>query len=84
MARDADLLYIEAAFSTEDRILADQRKHLTSERAGLLAAEAGAKRARLIHLSPRYQGLEDSLVQEARDGADGRAHVEAAWKEKRE
>jgi ribonuclease Z len=84
LARDADLLYIEAAFSKEDRTLADQRKHLTAEGAGRLAAKAGANRTRLIHLSPRYQGLEDSLVREARCGADGKTHVEAAWKEKRE
>lgn len=81
LAKNADLLYIEAAFSIRDGELAEQRNHLTAQRAGQLASQAGAARTRLIHLSPRYQGFESHLVDEARDGAAGKVRVEAGWKE---
>ena len=65
LARDCDLLYIEAAFLDEDRELAAAKNHLTAAQAGALAREAGAKRMSPFHFSPRYSDREADLWAEA-------------------
>jgi ribonuclease Z len=82
LAQNADLLYIEAAFARTDRELAQHKRHLTADRAGELAALAGAEKARLIHLSPRYQGKEDQIIADAVVGAGGDVKIEPGWKGK--
>lgn len=67
LARDADHLFIEAAFLDEDRGLARRKKHLTAAAAGRIAARAGARRFTLFHFSPRYSGKRDRVEQEARN-----------------
>jgi ribonuclease Z len=54
LARGVDLLIHEATFSHGDAELAFQRQHSTSTMAAQTAAEAGASRLLLTHLSPRY------------------------------
>jgi ribonuclease Z len=71
LARDADLLVCEAAFLDEDRALADERFHLTARQAGELALAAGAKRLAPFHLSPRYQGREREVFDEAAEAFGG-------------
>jgi ribonuclease Z len=65
-AREADLLYIEAAFLHADRDLAAAKHHLTARQAGEIAAQAGARQFRIFHFSPRYEGREQELRREAR------------------
>lgn len=65
LARDADLLVCEAAFLDEDAALARERNHLTARQAGELARAAGARRLAPFHLSPRYLGREQEIVEEA-------------------
>ena len=65
LARGVDLLVCEAAFLHEDIALATERCHLTARRAGEIAREAGAKRLAPFHFSPRYQGREGELFDEA-------------------
>ena len=65
LVRDVDLLLCEAAFLEADRDLAEERRHLTARQAGALARAAGAKRLSIFHLSPRYEGREHELFQEA-------------------
>ena len=71
LARDADLLVLDAAFLHQDAALAEQRCHLTARQAGELARAAGAKRLAPFHVSPRYQGREQEVLDEARDAFGG-------------
>jgi len=64
-ARNADLLFCEAAFLDADRVLAEERRHLTAKQAGTLARRAGAKRLAVFHISPRYEGREAEVLREA-------------------
>ncbi len=71
LARDADLMVCEAAFLQEDESLARERKHLTARQAGELARAAGARRLAPFHLSPRYQGREREILEEAAQSFGG-------------
>jgi len=72
LARDSDLLYIEAAFLEADAGLAAAKNHLTAGQAGQLAHEAGAKRMQPFHFSPRYSDREAELRHEANTHFGGR------------
>ena len=74
LARDADLLFIEAAFLEADRDHALRKAHMTAAFAGRVAAAAGARRAVPFHFSTRYLGEGARLVAEfeaARSAAAG-------------
>jgi ribonuclease Z len=64
LARDADLLFIEAAFAQADATLAAERAHLTTAAAGAIAREAGVRRVEPFHFSPRYAGEDARLLRE--------------------
>jgi ribonuclease Z len=65
LAGGVDLLVCETAFLHDDEALARERCHLTARQAGELARAAGAKRLAPFHFSPRYQGRERELFEEA-------------------
>lgn len=67
LARNASVLFIEAAFMDEDRDKAAETCHLTARQAGMLAREAGAGYIRVFHLSPRYTDRVDTVIQEAEE-----------------
>jgi ribonuclease Z len=64
LARDADILFIEATYAAEDAALASERAHLTTVAAGEIAGEVGAHRVEPFHFSHRYKGQEDRLLNE--------------------
>ncbi len=65
LARNSDLLYIEAAFLDADADLAAAKNHLTAAQAGRLARAAAVRRMLPFHFSPRYGDREADLRQEA-------------------
>jgi len=65
LARNADVMFIEAAFLEKDRNVRGARYHLTAKQSGELAALAGVKNFTLFHFSPRYRGMERLLTDEA-------------------
>jgi ribonuclease Z len=69
-ARDADALFIEAAFLHSEREQAAAKHHLTARQAGEMAALAGARQFTVFHFSPRYENRGDELVREAREAYD--------------
>jgi len=66
LARDADHLFIEAAFLEEHGEIARAKHHLTARQAGSLAGLAGVRQYTLFHFSPRYLSREEELWEEAR------------------
>ena len=66
LVRDADVLFIEAAFAGDDAELARQRAHLTTRAAGEIARAANARRIEPFHFSPRYAELEHRMLDEVR------------------
>ena len=64
LVKNADLLFIEAAFAGADVALATERAHLTTEAAGQIARQAGVRRVEPFHFSPRYAGEDARMVNE--------------------
>lgn len=64
LVREADVLFVEAVFMHEDTEMALQKFHLTARQAGILARRAAVKTVVPCHLSPRYAGREQELLNE--------------------
>jgi ribonuclease Z len=75
LARDADLFFCEAGYPERDAERALGRYHLTTVQAGRLAADAGARRFAVFHLSPKYRGCAGDLVAEAMAAFSGGVQV---------
>lgn len=65
LARDADLLVMEATYTAEDQRLADEHAHSSSADAARTALEAGAHHLAMTHFSQRYDSTAKHL-EEAR------------------
>ncbi|TDH62709.1 ribonuclease Z [Dankookia rubra] len=64
LARNADILFIEAPFAAADAAHALDRRHLTTRAAGEIARAAGARHVEPFHFSPRYEDAEVRLLAE--------------------
>lgn len=71
LARDADLLFIEAVFMERDAEHGKRKFHLTARQAGEIARSANAGCVIAMHFSPRYQGGDRALLREELAGAFG-------------
>jgi ribonuclease Z len=78
LARNADILFIEATFAAVDAALARERAHLTTVAAGQIARAAGARRVEPFHFSHRYEGQENRLLNEVSAAFAGHRSREAA------
>jgi len=65
LARDADHLFIEAAFLHKEEEIARDKFHLTARQAGWLARKAAVHQMTVFHHSPRYTGQSHQLADEA-------------------
>lgn len=72
LARDADVLFIEAPFMQADAALAAVRSHLTTTTAGAIARDARVRRVEPFHFSPRYAGQEARMLNEVNAVFEGR------------
>jgi ribonuclease Z len=71
LARGADVLYIETAFTGAEARRAAEKYHLTARQAGGLARAAEVKRLIPFHFSPKHAEEEERLVREAMEAFAG-------------
>jgi ribonuclease Z len=71
LARAADTLFIETAFTHEEERRAAEKYHLTSRQAGELARAAEVKRLVPFHFSPKHAEEEERLIREAMEAFEG-------------
>jgi ribonuclease Z len=71
LARGADVLYIEAAFTQKEERRAAAKNHLTASQAGWLAQAAGARRLVPFHFSPKHSEEGERLLREALEAFSG-------------
>ncbi|WP_447979652.1 ribonuclease Z [Candidatus Nitrospira bockiana] len=71
LARGADVLYCESPYLDRDADKARERYHLTAKQAGSIARRAGVRELVVFHFSPRYTGMGDVIVKEARAAFEG-------------
>lgn len=62
LARNADMLYIEAAFMERDAEHGQRKFHLTARQSGEIARAANAACVIPLHFSPRYTGEDKVLL----------------------
>ncbi len=74
-AEGADLLIHDATFADDHEDRARRTSHSTAREAARLAADAGARRLALTHVSTRYTGRTDRLEREAQAAFDGRVFL---------
>lgn len=72
LLHQSDVLFCESPFLDEDRDQAAMRYHLTAAEAGTIGRLARARRLKVFHYSPRYQGRGDLLRAEAEAAFRGR------------
>ncbi|MFB6127131.1 MAG: ribonuclease Z [Halolamina sp.] len=75
VAADADLLIHDATFADDEAGRAASTGHTTAREAGRVAADAGAKRLALTHISSRYAGDASRHATEAAEVFDGECFV---------
>ena len=79
LARGAQLLILEAAFASAHADRARATGHLTARACGEIAAAAGVERLLPFHLSSRYQGCPETVLDEVASACD-RLWLPAPWR----
>jgi ribonuclease Z len=65
LCQDADIAFMEGMFLPEHAVHAEAKAHLTVVDAARIAGRAGVRRVVLVHVSPRYNNDELTLLAEA-------------------
>ncbi len=65
LCREADMAFLDGMFSPEDGAEAEAKGHMTVDDAARVAFRAGALRAVLVHISPRYSEQDIDTLAEA-------------------
>jgi ribonuclease Z len=66
ISKNSDILIAESTYSSEDKEIASEYYHLTSEQAAKTALKAKAKKLYLIHISQRYEKNHNKILKQAR------------------
>lgn len=81
LAKDADLLIMEATYSSKLQEKAEEYGHLTAKDAGMMANQAGVRQLILTHFSQRYKNVKE-LEEDARQVFDNAEAAEDFMKVK--
>jgi ribonuclease Z len=65
LCQDVDMAFLDGMFSPEDHSEAEAKGHMTVDDAARIALRAGARRAVLVHISPRYTEEDAEKLAEA-------------------
>jgi ribonuclease Z len=66
ISKDSDLLVCESTYSSKEKEIAKEYKHLTSEDAANIAKKSKSKLLILVHISQRYEQKEKQILEEAK------------------
>jgi len=66
LSKDSDLLVCESTYSKEEKDIAEDYGHLTSEDAANIAKKSKSKKMALVHLSQRYEAVPKKILEEAK------------------
>ena len=72
LVRGSDILFCESPFLAEEDARGQERCHLTSRQAGIIAREAEVKKLNIFHFSRRHTSRTEQLVQEAEEAFMGK------------
>ena len=71
LARGSDIFFCESPFLAEEEARGQERFHLTSRQAGIIAREAEVKKLNVFHFSGRHTFRTEQLIQEADEAFRG-------------
>ena len=72
LARGSDILFCESPFLAEEEVRGQERCHLTSRQAGIIAREAEVKKLNVFHFSGRHTFHTEQIIQEAEEAFMGK------------
>jgi len=72
LARGSDILFCESPFLAEEEARGQERCHLTSRQAGIIAREAEVKKLNVFHFSGRHTFRTEQIIQEAEEAFMGK------------
>ena len=65
MIRSSDIFFCESPFLADEETRGQERYHLTSRQAGILAREAGVKQLNVFHFSRKHMSHRERFYKEA-------------------
>ena len=72
LVRGSDILFCESPFLAEEEARGQERCHLTSRQAGIIAREAEVKKLNVFHFSGRHTFHTEQIIQEAEEAFMGK------------